>query len=159
MTDSSAGPLSQGKKMPFNNARASQRYSKSNCFALWGLLAFCPDFFGAGAVVRCQRALGDGALVVTGRRPPLWSLVAANPALRIRIIWLALPKPQVCAIRRRCRVTGQTRALPEQCSNLQCVFEAQKKPRTPRCWMRFWIVFFSPRVKTPRWRAGRTRLS
>src|SRR5260221_14170380 len=46
------------------------------------------------AVVRGQRALGDGALALLGGAPPLWSVVAANPAAFEAGIQLGLSKAQ-----------------------------------------------------------------
>src|SRR6267143_384575 len=47
------------------------------------------------AVVRGQRALGDGALALIGGVPPLWSVVAANPAAFEAGIRLGMTKAQV----------------------------------------------------------------
>lgn len=47
------------------------------------------------AVVRGQRALGDGALALLGGAPPLWSVVAANPAAFAAGIQLGMTKAQV----------------------------------------------------------------
>ena len=47
------------------------------------------------AVVRGQRALGDGALALLGGAPPLWSVVAANPAAFELGIQLGMTKAQV----------------------------------------------------------------
>jgi protein ImuB len=47
------------------------------------------------AVVRGQRALGDGALALLGGAPPLWSVVAANPAAFAMGIQLGMTKAQV----------------------------------------------------------------
>ncbi|HEY4816846.1 MAG TPA: DNA polymerase Y family protein [Candidatus Acidoferrum sp.] len=47
------------------------------------------------AVVRGQRALGDGALALLGGVPPLWSVVAANPAAFEAGIQLGMTKAQV----------------------------------------------------------------
>src|SRR5260370_36876366 len=47
------------------------------------------------AVVRGQRALGDGALVLLGGAPPLWSVVAANVAAFEAGIQLGMTKAQV----------------------------------------------------------------
>jgi protein ImuB len=47
------------------------------------------------AVVRRQRALGDGALALLGGAPPLWSVVAANPAAFAAGIQLGMTKAQV----------------------------------------------------------------
>jgi protein ImuB len=47
------------------------------------------------AVVRGQRALGEGALALLGGSPPLWSVVAANPAAFEAGIQLGMTKAQV----------------------------------------------------------------
>jgi protein ImuB len=47
------------------------------------------------AVVRGQHALGDGALALLGGSPPLWSVVAANPAAFEAGIQLGMTKAQV----------------------------------------------------------------
>jgi len=47
------------------------------------------------AVVRGQRALGAGALALLGGAPPLWSVVAANPAAFEAGIQLGMTKAQV----------------------------------------------------------------
>src|SRR6266852_4331832 len=47
------------------------------------------------AVVRGQRALGDGALALLGGAPPLWSVVAANAAAFEAGIQLGMTKAQV----------------------------------------------------------------
>jgi protein ImuB len=47
------------------------------------------------AVVRGQRALGDGALALLGGTPPLWSVMAANPAAFEAGIQLGMTKAQV----------------------------------------------------------------
>jgi protein ImuB len=47
------------------------------------------------AVVRGQHALGDGALALLGGTPPLWSVVAANPAAFEAGIQLGMTKAQV----------------------------------------------------------------
>src|SRR5258708_24212595 len=47
------------------------------------------------AVVRGQRGLGDGALALLGGAPPLWSVVAANPAAFEAGIQLGMTKAQV----------------------------------------------------------------
>jgi protein ImuB len=47
------------------------------------------------AVVRGQRALGDGALALLGGTPPLWSVLAANPAAFEAGIQLGMTKAQV----------------------------------------------------------------
>src|SRR5260370_17306388 len=55
---------------------------------------YIPDFL-VQAVVRGQRALGDGALALLGGAPPLWSVVAANPAAFAAGIQLGMTKAQV----------------------------------------------------------------
>jgi protein ImuB len=47
------------------------------------------------AVVRGRRALGDGALALISGTPPLWSVVAANPAAFAAGIQLGMTKAQV----------------------------------------------------------------
>src|SRR6266404_5541497 len=76
--------------------RASQRYS--GCRSFWIFMRFAcvyiPDFL-IQAVVRGQRALGDAALALLGGAPPLWSVVAANPAAYEAGIQLGMTKAQV----------------------------------------------------------------
>ena len=55
---------------------------------------YIPDFL-VQAVVRGQRALGDGALALLGGAAPLWSVVAANPAAFAAGIQLGMTKAQV----------------------------------------------------------------
>ncbi len=55
---------------------------------------YIPDFL-IQAVVRGQRALGDAALALLGGAPPLWSVVAANPAAYEAGIQLGMTKAQV----------------------------------------------------------------
>ena len=55
---------------------------------------YIPDFL-VQAVVRGQRALGDAALALLGGAPPLWSVVAANPAAFAAGIQLGMTKAQV----------------------------------------------------------------
>ena len=55
---------------------------------------YIPDFL-VQAVVRGQRALGDGALALLGGAPPLWSVVAANPVAFAAGIQLGMAKAQV----------------------------------------------------------------
>jgi protein ImuB len=55
---------------------------------------YIPDFL-VQAVVRGQRALGEGALALLGGAPPLWSVVAANPAAFAAGIQLGMTKAQV----------------------------------------------------------------
>lgn len=54
---------------------------------------YIPDFLVQG-VVRSQRALADGALVLLEGAPPLWSVVAANPAAFAVGIQLGMTKAQ-----------------------------------------------------------------
>jgi protein ImuB len=55
---------------------------------------YIPDFL-VQAVVRGQRALGDTALALLDGAPPLWSVVAANPAAFEVGIQLGMTKAQV----------------------------------------------------------------
>jgi len=55
---------------------------------------YIADFF-VQAVVRGQRALANGALALIGGAPPLWSVVAANPAAFAAGIQLGMTKAQV----------------------------------------------------------------
>jgi protein ImuB len=55
---------------------------------------YIPDFL-VQAVVRGQCALGDAALALLGGAPPLWSVVAANPAAFEMGIQLGMTKAQV----------------------------------------------------------------
>src|SRR6266849_6485581 len=55
---------------------------------------YIPDFL-VQAVVRGQRALGEGPLALLGGAPPLWSVVAANPAAFEAGIQLGMTKAQV----------------------------------------------------------------
>src|SRR5712664_3573528 len=55
---------------------------------------YIPDFL-LQAVVRGQRALGEGPLALLGGAPPLWSVVAANPAAFAAGIQLGMTKAQV----------------------------------------------------------------
>src|SRR5713101_7592514 len=55
---------------------------------------YIPDFF-VQAVVRGQRSFGEGALALLGGTPPLWSVVAANPAAFAAGIQLGMTKAQV----------------------------------------------------------------
>ena len=55
---------------------------------------YIPDFL-VQAVVRGQRALGDRALALLEGAPPLWSVVAANPAAFEAGIQLGMTKAQV----------------------------------------------------------------
>src|ERR1700724_4548305 len=55
---------------------------------------YIPDFL-VQAVVRGQRALGEEALALLGGAPPLWSVVAANPAAFAAGIQLGMTKAQV----------------------------------------------------------------
>jgi protein ImuB len=66
--------------------------------SIWIFMGFAcvyiPDFL-VQAVVRGQRALDDGALALLGGAPPLWSVVAANPAAFEAGIQLGMTKAQV----------------------------------------------------------------
>src|SRR5712671_6666016 len=74
---------------------ASQRYSRFEVVRFMGFACvYIPDFF-VQAVVRGQRALGDGPLALLGGAPPLWSVVAANPAAFAAGIQLGMTKAQV----------------------------------------------------------------
>jgi protein ImuB len=55
---------------------------------------YIPDFL-VQAVVRGQRALGEGPLALLGGAPPLWNVVAANPAAFEAGIQLGMTKAQV----------------------------------------------------------------
>src|SRR4029077_14313987 len=55
---------------------------------------YIPDFL-VQAVVRGQRALGDGALALLGGAPPLWSVAGAHPAAFAAGIQLGMTKAQV----------------------------------------------------------------
>src|ERR1700737_2843681 len=55
---------------------------------------YIPDFL-VQAVVRGQRALGEGPLALLGGAPPLWSVVARNPAAFEAGIQLVMTKAQV----------------------------------------------------------------
>lgn len=55
---------------------------------------YIPDFL-VQAVLRAQPALGAGPLALLGGTPPLWSVVAANPAAFDAGIQLAMTKAQV----------------------------------------------------------------
>jgi len=55
---------------------------------------YIPDFL-VQAVLRAQPALGVGPLALLGGTPPLWSVVAANPAAFDAGIQLAMTKAQV----------------------------------------------------------------
>lgn len=75
--------------------RASQRYSRFELVRFMGFACvYIPDFL-VQAVVRGQRALGEGALALLGGSPPLWSVVAANPAAFAAGIQLGMTKAQV----------------------------------------------------------------
>src|ERR1700719_4303481 len=68
------------------------------CRSIWIFMGFAcvyiPDFL-VQAVVRGQRALCDGGLALLGGAPPLWSVVAANPAAFAAGIQLGMTKAQV----------------------------------------------------------------
>jgi protein ImuB len=55
---------------------------------------YVPDFL-VQAVVRAQPSLGESPLALLGGSPPLWSVVAANPAAFSAGIQLAMTKAQV----------------------------------------------------------------
>jgi protein ImuB len=55
---------------------------------------YIPDFL-VQAVLRGQRALGEGPLALLGGSPPLWSVIAANPAAFAAGIQLGMTKAQV----------------------------------------------------------------
>src|SRR6267378_2283053 len=75
--------------------RASQRYSRFELVRFMGFACvYIPDFL-VQAVVRGQHALGEGALALLGGAPPLWSVVAANPAAFEAGIQLGMTKAQV----------------------------------------------------------------
>src|SRR5712671_1612853 len=75
--------------------RASQRYSRIELVRFMGFACvYIPDFL-VQAVVRGQRTLGDQALALLGGAPPLWSVVAANPAAFAAGIQLGMTKAQV----------------------------------------------------------------
>src|SRR5712672_955061 len=103
---------------------------------------YIPDFL-VQAVVRGQRALGDGALALLGGVPPLWSVVAANPAACAAGIQLGMTKAQVAQFG---DVVGarDTRARP---SNVQICMrsEAQEKAAHAALLDAVWSV--SPRVE------------
>src|ERR1700736_2979496 len=66
--------------------------------SIWIFMGFACVYiadFLVQAVVRGQRALGDGALALLGGTPPLWSVVAANPAAFEAGIQLGMTKAQV----------------------------------------------------------------
>src|SRR6266436_4348300 len=123
--------------------RASQRYSR---FELVRFMSFAcvyiPDFL-VQAVVRRQRTLGDQALALLGGAPPLWSVVAANPAAFAAGIQLGMTKAQVAQFG---DVVGarDTRARP---SNVQICMrsEPQEKAAHAALLDASWSV--SPRVE------------
>src|SRR6202011_2972603 len=66
--------------------------------SIWIFMGFACVYiadFLVQAVVRGQRALGDGALALLGGTPPLWSVVAANAAAFEAGIQLGMTKAQV----------------------------------------------------------------
>jgi len=101
--------------------RASQRYSR---FELVHFMVFAcvyiPDFL-VQAVMRGQPSLGVGALALIGGAPPLWSVVAANPAAFAMGIQLGMTKAQVAQFG---NVVGarDTRARP---SNVQICMRSE----------------------------------
>src|SRR6266403_5431661 len=75
--------------------RARQRYSRFELVRFMGFACvYIPDFL-VQAVVRGQRARGEGALALLGGSPPLWSVIAANPAAFEAGIQLGMTKAQV----------------------------------------------------------------
>ena len=61
----------------------------------FALAAFILRIFWSRAVVRGQRALGESPLALISGTPPLWSVVAANPAAFEAGIQLGMTKAQV----------------------------------------------------------------
>jgi protein ImuB len=123
--------------------RASQRYSRFELVRFMGFACvYIPDFL-VQAVVRGQRALGDQALALLGGAPPLWSVVAANPAAFAAGIQLGMTKAQVAQFG---DVVGarDTRARP---SNVPICMrsEAQEKAAHAAMLDAAWSV--SPRVE------------
>src|SRR5258708_32000031 len=77
----------------------SQRYMV--CGSIWIFMGFACVYiadFLVQAVVRGQRALGDGALALLSGAPPLWSVVAANAAAFEAGIQLGMTKAQVAQL-------------------------------------------------------------
>jgi len=67
------------------------------CESIWIFMGFACVYiadFLVQAVVRGHRALGDGALALISGAPPLWSVVAANPAAFEAGIQLGMTKAQ-----------------------------------------------------------------
>src|SRR5258708_21808495 len=67
------------------------------CGSIWIFMGFACVYiadFLVQAVVRGQRALGDGALALLSGAPPLWSVVAANAAAFEAGIQLGMTKAQ-----------------------------------------------------------------
>src|SRR6266481_3510389 len=123
--------------------RATQRYSRIELVRFMGFACvYIPDFL-VQAVVRGQRALGEGALALLGGSPPLWSVVAANPAAFAAGIQLGMTKAQVAQFG---DVVGarDTRARP---SNVQICMrsEPQEKAAHAALLDAAWSV--SPRVE------------
>src|SRR5258707_13475421 len=74
---------------------ASQRYSRFELVRFMGFACvYIPDFL-VQAVVRGQPSLGERALALLGGSPPLWSVIAANPAAFEAGIQLGMTKAQV----------------------------------------------------------------
>src|SRR5258708_436717 len=68
------------------------------CGSIWIFMGFACVYiadFLVQAVVRGQRALGDGAVALLSGAPPLWSVVAANAAAFEAGIQLGMTKAQV----------------------------------------------------------------
>src|SRR6267154_1422183 len=123
--------------------RAGQRYSGFELVRFMGFACvYIPDFL-VQAVVRGQRTLGDQALALLGGAPPLWSVVAANPAAFAAGIHLGMTKAQVAQFG---DVVGarDTRARP---SNVQICTrsESQEKAAHAALLDAAWSV--SPRVE------------
>src|SRR6267142_751717 len=123
--------------------RASQRYSGFELVRFMGFACvYIPDFL-VQAVVRGQHALGEGALALLGGSPPLWSVVAANPAAFAAGIQLGMTKAQLAQFG---DVVGarDTRARP---SNVQICMrsESQEKAAHAALLDAAWSV--SPRVE------------
>src|SRR6266481_4793846 len=76
--------------------RASQRHMV--CGSIWIFMGFACVYiadFLVQAVVRGQPSLGESALVLISGMPPLWNVVAANPAAFAAGIQLGMTKAQV----------------------------------------------------------------
>src|SRR6266478_5867354 len=122
---------------------ASQRYSRIElvrfmCFAC----VYIPDFL-VQALVRGQLALGDGALALLGGAPPLWSVVAANPAAFAAGIQLGMTKAQVAQFRDVVKARD-TRARP---SNVQICMRSETQEKAAHAAMLDAVWSVSPRVE------------